>query len=623
MFTYDADAGQEEQEDSLWVISLGDFTIEDRFLYGEETWQRQKIETNEEVQGLSEGLDQIISNYSQAHVRSYGIGSSASIGLRGTSAAHTQVYWNGMNINSPTHGQSDISLIPAFFFDEMELSHSSSSLTQGAGGIGGNIRLQNKNISRDGWNMRYNQSYGSYNNHKNRLKASYGNGKVQGRVRLYRHTAENNFEYQNITRHGEPTEQLENASMAQHGAMAETSININENSNISGNFWFFDSNRELPRPMTVRNNDEEQADRSYRSVVNYEYHDDNRRFTAVSGYINDYLLYENRLSDIYSETFVSRWFNRADYLHSSGDWDFGGGINAELNEASTEGYPDGVRRDLVSGHARTGYHFDENMNIGLVVRQELNSSELSPVLPGASFTWRFLDRKATITLNMQASRNYRLPSLNDLYWKPGGNPDLGPEISEQAETGVTYRQSILNGNLQLKNRLNVFYNDVENRIVWEPGVTGNWEAKNFKKVNSRGVENHLTARFSVNSVTSGFRAVYGYTEATTQADGNQLIYMPFHTLRTSLFSEWQDWQISLTSTYTGKQYLNTGNTRYLPGYELLHAGLSKGFALYGIQFRGGANVRNITNKNYQTIAHRPMPGRHFEFFLSLNLGSDQ
>ena len=45
-------------------------------------------------------------------LKNYGPGQLATIALRGTSAQHTAVLWNGLNIMLPTLGQNDFALLP-------------------------------------------------------------------------------------------------------------------------------------------------------------------------------------------------------------------------------------------------------------------------------------------------------------------------------------------------------------------------------------------------------------------------------------------------------------------------------------------------------------------------------
>ena len=50
-------------------------------------------------------------------------------------------------------------------------------------------------------------------------------------------------------------------------------------------------------------------------------------------------------------------------------------------------------------------------------------TEWAPVIP-AFFIDGVLSKKGNIVAKASISRNYRFPTLNDLYFLPGGNPDL-------------------------------------------------------------------------------------------------------------------------------------------------------------------------------------------------------
>ncbi|MCL2728152.1 MAG: Plug domain-containing protein, partial [Bacteroidales bacterium] len=69
--------------------------------------------------------DQSLSDYLQrnsaVYMKELGQGMGAYISIRGTSASHTSVQWNGLSVEMPTMGQTDFSHLPLFFFDAMEL----------------------------------------------------------------------------------------------------------------------------------------------------------------------------------------------------------------------------------------------------------------------------------------------------------------------------------------------------------------------------------------------------------------------------------------------------------------------------------------------------------------------
>ena len=89
-------------------------------------------------------LSEILSENTPVFIKNHGRGALATASFRGTSPSHTQVNWNGIQINSPMAGMVDFSLIPAYIIDELTLSHSSASLADGSGGIGGSIHINNQ-----------------------------------------------------------------------------------------------------------------------------------------------------------------------------------------------------------------------------------------------------------------------------------------------------------------------------------------------------------------------------------------------------------------------------------------------------------------------------------------------
>ena len=52
-------------------------------------------------------FSELLSKHSSIFVKTYGQGSTATVSFRGTAASHTQVQWNGVNINNPMLGQVD------------------------------------------------------------------------------------------------------------------------------------------------------------------------------------------------------------------------------------------------------------------------------------------------------------------------------------------------------------------------------------------------------------------------------------------------------------------------------------------------------------------------------------
>ena len=64
-------------------------------------------------------MSDLLATHSSVNVRDYGPGNISTVSMRGTGASHTQVQWNGINLNSPLTGQADFSLIPVGFAENI------------------------------------------------------------------------------------------------------------------------------------------------------------------------------------------------------------------------------------------------------------------------------------------------------------------------------------------------------------------------------------------------------------------------------------------------------------------------------------------------------------------------
>ena len=84
------------------------------------------------------------------------------------------------------------------------------------------------------------------------------------------------------------------------------------------------------------------------------------------------------------------------------------------------------------------------------------------------------------------ARNSHPPTLNDLYYLPGGNPDLKSEKGTLVDFGSGDDFKL--GSNQIHAGISFFYSRVNNWIIWLPTFQGFWEPGNIEKVVSRGLE---------------------------------------------------------------------------------------------------------------------------------------
>lgn len=97
-------------------------------------------------------------------------------------------------------------------------------------------------------------------------------------------------------------------------------------------------------------------------------------------------------------------------------------------------------------------------------------------------------------LKASASRNFRFPTLNDLYFLPGGNPDLKRESGWTYDIGASFatgKEDVYSWS----GSINWFDSHVKDWILWLPTTKGFFSPKNIKDVHAYGIE--LQSDFSV------------------------------------------------------------------------------------------------------------------------------
>ncbi|RME18350.1 MAG: hypothetical protein D6799_03000, partial [Bacteroidetes bacterium] len=122
-------------------VSTSLFKIKDKsFDFG------KKIQTTDSVIKSvfdMNALSDVLNYQTSLFVKNYAPGSISSTSVRGGNAQQTAVLWNGININHPMLGQTDISQYASVLFDDISLEYGASSSLWGSGAMNGSLRLNN------------------------------------------------------------------------------------------------------------------------------------------------------------------------------------------------------------------------------------------------------------------------------------------------------------------------------------------------------------------------------------------------------------------------------------------------------------------------------------------------
>jgi vitamin B12 transporter len=225
-------------------------------------------------------------------LRQYGAGMVASLTMRGTSAGHNAVFWNGLPINSPSLGQSDFSILPVGGFDQATVHFGSAGALYGTDAIGGAVHLTNKLKFDEGNQVRIASAFGSFGKWNQDVEYAYSEKRFSARTRIYRNFSTNDFPFRNITKFGTPIERQAHARVEQIGAMQDLAWKINPKNLISTSFWYNETDREI-QPIMGSNTFDTQADKNLRWVLDYFHFTENKIWNLKSGFVRDDQLFNN------------------------------------------------------------------------------------------------------------------------------------------------------------------------------------------------------------------------------------------------------------------------------------------------------------------------------------------
>lgn len=568
-------------------------------------------------------LGDLLSKKSHLFIKSYGIGSMATVSLRGSGSAHTQLNWNGIALNSSMNGSSDLALFPLFFMDDVSVNYGLNSIEDGAGGIGGAVNISTEPSFHKRVSASISSTIGSFGQQEWNGKVIAGNEKIQSITRILHSKADNNFAYKDVTVEGFPSRNVQNASLEQKGIMQNLFFKLKNNQLLEANVWLFDSERNLPPLITLRENTEFQEDRTCRGLVKYSKYFKNSTFKVTTAYLEDQLFYENERAGISSNSTTRSIRSRMDYEFSFKKIELHSQIKYATNRAQADGLTEEVVQDQAAFFIQADRDITKQLSANLSLRTLHILKNESYLLPQLRLDYQL--QKLNTQLFASAGKNVRYPSLNDLYFRPSGNQNLLAEESASVEFGGIYQKDLWKKAIQFTTSTTLFYNNIENYIQWEPTAFGYWRPTNLKSVETMGAELFVQLKQVEGKLKKQFNATYSYTSSKNyeknhefdESRGKQLIYIPEHKANASLELGIHNIDFSVNYQVIGMRYISSDNEEFLPNYSLLDASIRK-----SIRWRAksivelSVGVKNLLDTEYQAIEWRPMPNRNYFIKIS-------
>ncbi|HEY6066236.1 MAG TPA: TonB-dependent receptor, partial [Thermoanaerobaculia bacterium] len=217
--------------------------------------------------------------------------------------------------------------------------------------------------------------------------------------------------------------------------------------------------------------------------------------------------------------------------------------------------------------------------------------------PRGTLAW--VDPNARWKLRFSGGTAFRAPSVGELFYPFGGNPDLRPERVTSWEAGV--ERYFAGGRVEVA----FFWNELRNLIVYDFLSNLN---ENVGRARTRGVEVVWRQR-----ITPAMEVDAGYTwlDAEDRVTGEDLLRRPRH--RAFLSGSWRPMPrltLSPRAVLVGRRLDAdpvTGRHEEVPSYLRMDL-----FARFDLgRFAPFARLENVTDRRYQEVDGYPAPRRRW------------
>ncbi len=546
-----------------------------------------------------------------------GVGSLATLSIRGTSSNQSVISIDQIPLNNSANPFVDINLLPVELFDELNIISTGTSSLLGSGAIGGNIDFGINNKPKKSVNVSY--SFGSYGYSKAlvsqnnmisflpyfsnsisyetytgnypikfnefgnlkdtfRTNSKYKSLKFSNIIKLpiTRNILYNSISIFALNEHQEPGAVL-------IGRLEDSNSFIEHNSLFTINQISY----ELDLTTFVFSN--------LLSIKKYNYNNSNN------------LIFENSNFNSFD---ISSNITTNFHITSNSDLkiDFGWDYNQLVGNMIQKDVGNYVNRNLL--HASGSYsqimnYLPLSYNISMRIDK---SSDINSVSNSMSFAINYFINNL-LKANLSFSKNFRFPSFNEMYYFNYGNTDLSPEKSLSGEISIEY--SVNKTLIQLFG----FVSDIKDKIVSVPKSTLSWSAQNYSRVLNYGAELNINLPIYKDYIVIRYNYLL---QNSFDNNPNSKYYreiIPYTPLeKVSLYAEanYSKVLFNLSLQRTSYRYFLPQNSieNLLPSFITLTSSMKYQLSIFThLPLFISLNISNITNLSYEIVKNYPMPLR--------------
>ena len=545
-------------------------------------------------------LPELLTQNTAIFVREYGKGMIAGVSIRGTGANHTQIVWNGIPVNSILNGQTDLNTFSPGGFDEIFIKNGGSSVSFGSGAIGGVIVFNDKITFSKKFIISNYTKLGSFKTGLNHFKIISSNNNTYTKFSFQIQKSKNDYVY--------PGYKIKN----ENGQFQGLDFALVNGIKFKQHQWYIKSkisklDRETSRTLYM-------PQKAKLLTGNIR---------ILSGWLWQNKFFDNRTEFVYLNENYKYYFNKnlpgnsqntakiflvKNLLNFGKKKTYKLTIGNELSKQTGKG-------DNIGKHIRNNFasfliwsHQFNKLSYQIKLRQDINPGIKIPLIGAVALSFSFYTFHR---LRLSASKNFRLPTFNDLYWIPGGNPQLQPETSYSIDAGYDYNRRYF------ETHFTFFYINSKNLIKWIPGNSQYWHPQNFESVQNSGIELSVIKKFKINKNCDISNKInFDYNHSINLKTGKIMPYTPQITGINIISLTYKRYHIIYRYRYQGKIYTTTTNTKFLPAYSLHNVSLAFN---YGSHLKMQFNINNLLNTYYENVPSRPQPGRYYELIFNFKI----
>ncbi len=567
----------------------------------ERTAQVTRIDAHQ-IEGTgAQSLADALEAHSSAFARRYGPAGLATISLRGTSAGQTAVLLDGFPIANPQLGQVDGALVPAFAVERVDVMSGAGSVRHGSQAVGGVVNVTPR-MAR-GRQVAAQGEAGAWGERTMRLRASAGTVLVA----LEHAAGDGDFGYVLQRPDGDQRLQRDGAAFARTSVLAMAARGATR-----GGILASTSARDLPGTAGSAPQGQRQDDASLNAWARHV-----RPFAggvaglgAMAGWAD--LRYRSPGLDIDDTGSTRTAYAEATYARPIA-W---GSADAGASVQHAVATHPSLARDAseATGSAWASVALNRGkLLVAPSARVDLRSDGTRSATPRLGLAF---DLNRGLTLRASASGAFRAPTLNDRFWRPGGNPGLRAERGWSVDGGAQYTR----GDWEMD--ASVYRHYLRDQIVWQPGASGVWSPSNVSRTRTLGLD--LSGAWSP-APARFVRAGFAITDArdrssASSAWGERLRFVPLAQARLHVGARLAGFEIDALGVAIGKRPVTADGSQSLPGFATIDVGVRRAWTIADARLTSFARLHNALDARYRLIEGYPMPGRHARVGLSLALG---